>query len=543
MSPLALLGPLVAHRARRDRLQLTLWILGTAALALMAAAAVGTTFGDEAERESVLRLTLLAPAILVFRGTPNGAGEGEFAIFLILSFLGLMAGLMNTFLAVRHTRADEEQGRAELVGSTPAGRTMPTAATVVYGLLADVVLALAVAAAFVASGLDVAGSAVAGAAVGATGLAFLGVGLVAAQLFRTSRGANGLSVALVLAAYVVRGIGDALGEASDDGLTRTAAWPSWLSPIGWAQRTEPFVANDLTPLLLSLGLAAVLVALVFRFQSVRDSGASLLPGRAGRPSAGPLLAGPLGLAWRLNAGAVASWAVGAAAAGALAASLAPLVDEIGADAPAIADSLRQIAGAEASLEEAFTVAFFTMVGILAAAAGLQAVIRARQEEAHGTAEPVLATPVPRRRWLASHGATGLIAVAVVLVTSSIGALLGALASDDPAATSEDALRSALAQAPAALVYLGVGLLVFVLAPRFTIAVVWALLAFGAFFGLFGEFLGLPEWLTDLSPFSHAPVPVGGEVDWTGGFWMLGIGVAAIALSIAAMGRRELASES
>ncbi|WP_438856062.1 ABC transporter permease [Agromyces sp. M3QZ16-3] len=542
MTPIGLLVPLVAQRARRDRLQLVLWIVGIAGLGLMATTAVGSTFGDVSERESILRLTIVAPAILIFRGTPNGAGEGEFAVFLILAFLCLMAGLMSTFLAVRHTRADEEQGRAELVAATPAARTLPTVATVVHGVLANVLLAIAVAIAFMASGLDAAGSSVAGLAVGATGVAFLGVGLVAAQLFRTSRSANALSVALVLAAYVVRGLGDALGEASDDGLSRTAAWPSWLSPIGWAQRTEPFDANDLMPLLLSIGLAALLVGLVFVFQSARDSGASLLPGRPGRATAGPLLRGHVGLAWRLNAGAIAAWAVGAVVAGALATTLTPLVDQIGSDAPAIAETLRQVAGPGASLEEAFTVTFFSMVGILAAAAALQAVMRARLEEAHGSAEPVLATPVPRRAWLGGYTVIGALAILVILALSAAGALLGALASDDPAASAENALKSALAQAPAALVFLGLGLVVFVLAPRLTIPVSWALLAAGAFLGIFGELLGLPEWMHDLSPFAHSPLPVGGEVDWTGGFWMLGIAAAAVALAVVAMGRRELTTD-
>jgi len=542
VSPAGLLRPLLAQRARRDRLQLALWIVGTGGLALMATSAVGSTFADETERESILRLTIVAPAILIFRGTPNGAGEGEFAVFLILAFLCLMAGLMSTFLAVRHTRGDEELSRAELIAATPAARTLPTVATVVHGVLANLVLAIAVAIGFIASGLDPAGSTVAGLAVGATGVAFLGVGLFAAQLFRTSRSANALSVALVLAAYLVRGLGDALGEASDDGLVRTAAWPSWLSPIGWAQRTEPFAANDLAPLLLSVGTAAVLIAVVFVFQSARDSGASLLPGRSGRATAGPMLRGHVGLAWRLNVGAIVSWAVGAVVAGALATTLTPLVDRIGTDAPAIAETLRQVAGPDASLEEAFTVTFFSMVGILAAAAALQAVMRARLEEAHGTAEPVLATPVPRRAWLSGYTLVGALAILVVLVLSAAGALLGSLASDDPAASAENALQSALAQAPAALVFLGLGLVVLVLAPRLTIPVAWALLAAGAFFGVFGEILGLPDWMHDLSPFSHAPLPVDGEVDWTGGFWMLGIAAAAIALATAAMGRRELTTE-
>ena len=536
-----LLGVLLRQRLRRDRVQLVLWIVGTAALALMATTAVTTTFGDTAEREGILRLTMVAPAILVFRGTPDGAEEGQFAFFLIFAFLALLAGLMSTFLAVRHTRGDEEAGRAELVAATPASRVLPTTATVIHGVLANAVLGAAVAVAFIASGLDAAGSLVAGAAIAASGVAFLSVGLVFAQLFRTSRAANGAGVATVIAAYFVRGIGDAAGEPSDDGLHRTPLWISWLSPIGWGQRTGAFAENALTPLLLTLGFAAVLVVLVYVFQSARDSGASVLPGVRGRDHGGPLLSGSLGLAWKLNVGAVASWAAGAAVMGALATSLTPLVDQIGSDVPDVAATLQQIVGSDATLEQALTTTFFSVIGILASACALQLVMRARQEEAHGTAETVLATPVPRQRWLGEYGAVAFLGVVVVIALAMLGAFAGAQSADDPAGMSQDAAQAAVAQLPAVLVFLGIGMLLFVLVPRVMIGVAWALLTLGAFFGVFGELLGLPDWVHDLSPFAHSPVQIGDDVDWSGGVWMIAIGLAAISLSIVLMRRRELAT--
>ena len=56
-----------------------------------------------------------------------------------------------------------------------------------------------------------------------SGFAFLAFGLFAAQLFRTSRAANSLSVTFVLAAYLLRGIGDAAGTPSEDLLHITPA--------------------------------------------------------------------------------------------------------------------------------------------------------------------------------------------------------------------------------------------------------------------------------------------------------------------------------
>ena len=145
---------LLQQRFRRDRLQLTLWVVGTALLAYAAVSAVFDTYGDESDRREILGIAIATRTILVFRGTPNGIDDGAFAFFLLFAWLALMGGLMSTFLAVRHTRMEEEQGRAEYVASTPPGRISPTTATVVHGVLANVALGLFVALAFIGAGLD-----------------------------------------------------------------------------------------------------------------------------------------------------------------------------------------------------------------------------------------------------------------------------------------------------------------------------------------------------------------------------------------------------
>ncbi|GAA4375929.1 hypothetical protein [Agromyces bauzanensis] len=43
-----------------------------------------------------------------------------------------------------------------------------------------------------------------------------------------------------------------------------------------------------------------------------------------------------------------------------------------------------------------------------------------------------------------------------------------------------------------------------LVPREMIGIAWAALTLGAFFGVFGELLGLPDWVHDLSPFAPPP---------------------------------------
>ncbi len=116
------------------------------------------------------------PVIMLFRGLPSGADEGAFMLFLIFPFLAIDAAFMSSFLAVRHTRMDEELGRAELVAATPAGRTVPVLATVAHGLLANLGLALLTSLALLSTGLAAGGSFVAGFGAGAVGVTFLGIG-------------------------------------------------------------------------------------------------------------------------------------------------------------------------------------------------------------------------------------------------------------------------------------------------------------------------------------------------------------------------------
>ena len=538
---MTLLNALLWQRLRRDRLQLVLWIVGTALLAYSSITAVFDTYGEEQDRREILGVAIATRTILVFRGTPNGVDDGAFAFFLLFAWLALMGGLISTFLAVRHTRQEEEQGRAEAVAATPAGRILPMTATVVHGVLANVALGLFIALALVANGLDAGGSFVWGIATTMSGVAFLAFGLFAAQLFRTSRGANGLSVTFVLAAYLLRGIGDAAGTPSDDLLHVTPAWPSRLSPIGYGQFTGAYVENDLTPLLIPLAFAAALIALVFGLQAVRDQGASLLAGRPGRASARPLLSSSFGLAWRLNTSILLSWTAGAIATGLLATSLSSVIDQAATDAPQVLEVLRNAIGSDASIEEAFVAVFYGIVGILAACCAVQVGIRARQEEAHGSAELVLGTPVPRVRWLLEYWIVGVIVIVVVLAAAALAGIAGAGSAADPESLIPIVLEAAAAQLPACLVFLGLTLLVFAFLPRATIPIGWTTVGVAAILGTWGPILQIPEWLVDLSPFAHSPVPSGGEADWTGGFWMLGIGLAAAAMAVWSMRRRELAS--
>ena len=531
---------LVRQRFRRDWLQILLWVVGTALMAYAGYSGVTQSYATLADRQNILAAALANPVILMFRGLPSGDGEGAFLAFEVLPWLAILAALMSTFLAVRHTRADEEAGRSELLSATPAGRTLPTVATIVHGILANLVLAVLTALALVSTGLDAAGSALAGAAAGATGIAFLGIGLIAAQLMRTSRGANSLTIWVLVATLLLRGIGNAAGTASDDLTHITSAWPAWLSPFGWAEQTRPYDENLWWPVALAAGFGLVLAVVAAALQSVRDMGASFIAPRLGRAHARPALAGTHALVWRLSAGSLIGWAVGGALTGFLATTLGSVVGQIAGENQAVVDILTKIAQA-GSLDEVVVTVFFTMLGIVAGCCAVQTVVRARQEEAHGTAEPVLAAPVRRVRWLADYLIVATCGVLVVVAAAVVFAFIGAAATGGDADMYRTVLVDGGGQAAAASVFTVITALVFVLVPRATIGLAWALLLIATMLGMFGPLFGMPEWTTNLSPFGVAPVVSGSGVDARGLWWILLAIAVGAAASLTLMRRRELAT--
>ncbi|WP_144784200.1 ABC transporter permease [Microbacterium sp. BH-3-3-3] len=536
------IGPLLRARLRRDVVQLTLWIVGTLALAAAAVAGVRGQFPTVEDRQGLLAAAIANPVILLFRGLPSGSDEASFATFLIAPFLMLLAALMSTLLAVRHTRGDEETGRAELIAATPAGRSTAFVATVGHGILADVVLGALVALAFLGFGYPLLGSVVLGLSVTATGLVFLAVALVAAQVIRTSRAANAIGVWAVLIGLLVCGLGNALGTPSANLQRMRSAPLAWVSPYGWAENVRAFDADDARPLMLSLTLAVVCGGVAFALHRSRDLGASLLPAPRGAASAGRLLSGPLGLAWREDRGAVIGWAVGGLIVGLMATRLSSVIAQIGDTIPSVQAVLQALA-AQGSLAQGAVEVFFTLAGILAACAGVQMIVRLRQDEAAGLAEPLLAAAVSRVRWLGSRLALSAAAIVGVLGAAVVGAAAG-LATTEGTDTSllRDAAVSAAGQALAAAAIAVIAAFAFVFAPRLAVLLGWAVVGVAAIVGLFGPLLGLPDAVVRASPLASVPVVSGDAVDPRGAVAWAIVVIVAGGAAVLGIHRRELSAD-
>ncbi len=511
---------------RRDRVSLPLWVLLLSVpLASVYVGSVLKVYPTQADRAGFAASIMASPAQRALYGQVYNDSMGAVGIWKAGMF-HLLIAVAVILTVIRHTRADEETGRTELVDSTAVGRYASLSAALLLSFGASIATGAIGAAGLLTTDIPAGGSIAFGAALAGSGLVFTAVAAVAAQLSPSARFARGAAFTALGVAFTLRAIGDA-----GDGKL------SWLSPLGWSLQVRPYAGDRWWVLLLHLVTTAALTLVAYRLLAGRDVGAGLIAERAGPGAAGARLSGVYGLAWRLDRGALLLWTVGLCLIGMVMGSVVHGIgDELG-DSTVARDIIARMGGTSA-LEEAFIAVAFTMMGMAAAAFAISLTLRPYREEAAQRAETTLAGAVSRTRWLASHLAVALIGSAVAMLISgvAVGLIYGTTAGDLGGKLAI-AVGSAAVQLPAVWLLAAVTVGLFGLAPRFT-PVAWGVLVGFIAVYLIGSLARFPQWLLDLEPFAHIP-HVGSGFTAAPSLWLLAIDVALITLGALAFRSRDL----
>ncbi|MEV4536572.1 ABC transporter permease [Asanoa sp. NPDC049518] len=484
-------GGLLRFMLRRERMALPWWLLGATVLVLVQSTQSQNLY-DTAEDLAKLRQTLGGnTAVIAMSGPPRLLETigGEVA-FEILAFVSIIVALMNMFLVGRHTRADEESGRAELVRSARVGRRAPLAAALGLAGVANLAVAVLLFAVTAGTGLPPGGSVLFGVSVAAVGLTFAALTAVAVQVFENTRAAYGAAGLAIGATFVLR----AAGDAGDTGL-------SWVSPIGWAQRTFPYVDNRWWPLLLPAAAVAALTAVAMALLERRDFGAGLVRSRPGRAYASAALGSPVGLAWRLQRGSLIGWVLGLFLLGTAYGSIGDSIEQYVQDNPEVVQFLP---GGAADIVDAFLGLTMLTLAVITAAYGVTAALRARAEETSGRVEPVLATGTSRAAWIGSHLSVAVAGSALVLAAAGAGEGLAYGLTVGDLSQVPRLLGVALGYLPAVLLVVAVAVLGIGWLPRAASIVAWVMVAYCAMVALFADSFEIPGWLQRGSPFAHTP---------------------------------------
>ncbi|MCV7180276.1 ABC transporter permease [Mycolicibacterium sphagni] len=489
-SPLTGTAALVRFALRRDRIRLPVWISVLTLMMVYAPNAIKLAYPGEAQRQARVNL-LKTPAGIMLGGPMFGGNETDLGVMManeLTLTLIVAASIMTIQTVVRHTRAEEESGAAELVLSSVVGRHARTGAALIVILLVNNVLAVTMTIAMAANGFAVVDTAAMCLGVTAVATVFGALAAVSAQLWRQARTATGASLAALAAAVLVRGAGDVIDNSGST--------LSWFSPIAWAQQMRPFVALRWWPLGPLAALIVVLVATTVALESRRQYDDGVLASSGEHARARPV-GGVFGLHLTIQRGLTAGWAIGLLIAGAAFGSMTKSL----LDAASGNELLARVLSAHGT-DGVYT----TMTQFLAAATTayvVAVVVRLHRDEESGIGEAVLAGSVSRWTWLLSAIGAAMTGAAVLLACAGLGNGLGAGLTLGEPQTVVRLTLAALAFLPAMAVVASIAALGVALQHP---GIGWLAVIFVVVALYLGALLRLPRWLIEASPVGRTTAP-------------------------------------
>lgn len=483
------LGLMIGLVVRRNAVRLAVWFGLVVGMTIITAA----FYTDQFDASGLAERAVLSssPGMRTVFGAVSSVGVGAAVWSEMWMFTAVALGVGMALLVTRDNRADEEQGRAELLYSRPVSAGAGLAASVMTATAVTVAAGFGAALVAAAFGLDPAGTGlrgswIMGASLGGVGLVGIGVAALTNQLATTGRGANALALGVLALCYLLRGVGDLKGAAL-----------TWVSPIGWGEKMDPWGANRWWPLALTIALFAACVIAARLVRARRDYGAGLARPRPGPARAGVASTTELGLVARVGRGAAVAWTVGIA-------GWAVLLGSTLTDMSDLADQLAVLTGGGGI--DSMIALWMRITALIVAGLVVRELLTLRADEERGLMEARLAGSISRLRLVTVRLAfTGVLAVLLMAIAGAImGAIYGAAVAD-PTWTGR-LTAAALGQLPSLAVMTGLTLLCAGWLPRVSVELAWAFLGLAWIVGAFGTALGISADVLARLPFTGSDLP-------------------------------------
>ncbi|MCL2628676.1 MAG: ABC transporter permease [Oscillospiraceae bacterium] len=506
---------------RRERIITAVWILA------IAFAVVGLVPGMDVaidfEGREALKPMLENPALIAMFGKAysiDHPGFGALYVNLMLLVTAVPVALMSIFFVVRHTRADEEKGRYEVVRSLPTGRLANIHSTMIAAVIVNIILALVIGLGMFAVGdesMSLNGSLLFGASLGAVGIVFAAIAALFSQLSSNSRGAMGYAFTAVAVFYLLRAPGDMNTDMEILAL---------ISPLGLVLRTQAYAGDYWWPIFIMLGIACAVSVITYKLNSSRDIDQGLIPAKPGPANGSTLMRSPFGLSFRLLRTSIIVWVIGMFMLGASYASVFEEIDSFiaqnemyqdlilspagiklpeGLSTEETVDFMKNIVSAAGfTIAELFASMISSMMSMTVMVPVLMFVLKAKAEEKEMRSELLFATPLCKRKYLAGYAIIAFVSAVIIQAMWAIGMYTtGVAVLPDPSELSlEFMVKSSLVYIPAIWVMIGAAILLIGILPKST-GIMWGYFAYTFFFMLFGR-IGLFDWAVKLTPFGYVP---------------------------------------
>lgn len=529
---LAEIGALTRLNLRLKRGYLAAWLLPLWLLTALFPLAYQEYYPTLASRQEMQQaMNANAGTIAVYGHIAEPGTVGDMTTWEVAMWLGVLGSVMSVLLIVSLHRRTEYDGLGELQRSTGIRAGTPAAAALVTTALATAALGLGSTLILLALGGAVEefypeGALIFGVTISL--MTFAGALLAELVLLFSSEGSSLTLVALlsIVASFLLRAVADI--EELD--------WLNWVSPLGWRAQILPYAADDWGNAAGAVGLCGLGTAAVLVAERFRSFGAGLLQIPGPRRVPQRRIRGAFGL-YRLQiTPTVLTWLGVVAVLAAFLMAMSGSIQELVAGEGASGEVFRDLLGGTAAYE-AFIGYIAQVCGILIAVAAVGLVHGLRRIESDRTLDLARSTGIRRVTPLAVIMTWAVLAALLLVAVLHGAGAFGLWTQATTVAADYPALAwAAWSQLPAALITVGFATAVVGLRPGATTAT-WLVVGVAGTVALVGEIFQFPQWVIDLSPFSHTVVDAEGELVPLALMLLWAAGLAATGLLGAA--RREV----
>ncbi|WP_315556069.1 hypothetical protein [Corynebacterium matruchotii] len=516
---------LIQIHLRTHRFFLLAWLTP---LVLLAATSPGTyisSYPDEGSLAAVgasMRGTL-GPVVL-YGTIPEPFNYATWTSWKTISWLIILAAIMNILLGSSVSRGLEESGQAELLQSNGLSAGVLRRAALTVTILTSVLWGVLVAVSLWANSalsdqFTLKGSLIDG-GVSLMSVGFFGLlAILAGEAFGSVRAARQASLLVLLVSFGVRIVADVYDRP----------WLHWLTPFGWIRVVKPYQHDGnhwLPTMIFTAVLLLMSIPIIVVKRDLHSQWVQLRP-RKYRAAGW----GPWSLWWRLQGPVIVWWAVAIIFVSTGFFAMTGEMNSVIENSPGTAELAAQMVP---DLQNAYAYMSGIIVGLIVCCMAIQLVLAGHKAEKQGLVTLILTTEQRRPMLFLQNFLYTMIATIMTLIPAAFLSAYAAIAdsnvSDDQFSTVVWAIIDLIAPVVACC-----GIAALCLAIR-TGIIAWLVVAASGFLSFFGSLLKLDKWVLDLSVFAWAPHTVD---HYRGAIALLAIGLGSLLAGAVIFTKRDI----
>lgn len=495
---------MVKFTIKKDKYKLIAWVFGIILFDMYALPYLNQMYPTQETRDSFL-LVLQNPAMIAMFGKGYGLDNytyGAFYAHMMHVWLGLFNGVMAIMIVSKHLRAEEEEGRYEMIRSLPVGRNANLLASMIVMMITFTAFSIIKIISYMlvdVESITFIGTLNFSIGLGLIGMFFAMLTAVIAQIFQSNRNVMGVGFASLIGLYILFSI----GILSSDIIL-------WLSPFQWLLHSQSFVNNIYWPLVILFVFSSGLGLLALYLSSIRDLDAGLLPEKTKIHKSKKYVKRPFGFAILLSKSLIVWWFITLILLGASYGSIFGDIEGFVSGNDMLSNLLPDNSDYPTSvLFMNFVVAVMSIFSTIPA---LLVINKISTEEQKGRMEILQSHAISKKEITFSYLALAILTSIMMLFASSTGLyLVSSSVMDDPISFSI-IFQAHFVYLPSILFFLGLSLMFTGYLPK-KIWMIWIYFSFAFFVTYMGQIIGLNESIRKLSPFGFVPdIPVD-NINW------------------------------